>query len=423
MIYAKEKLGNHVKVAVPFGFPFGTQPWDTFDEWNLVLKAYCEPKCPFDAVTIHDYQANNQSIDHQMSKEGLMYHESQRRSALAAFGEAQVQRHVEKVNEFLENKNLEIWLTEWSTSSWTGTWLQDQYANGDIYAPLSSNMNGIFLSGYLLAMLPRSRSLDVPLTVGSLHILNGKQTYLYPLVREVSEGKAQTPDYSGHQEISCAAQIVSHVSYVALHLSDSWRGVEVSTCGKLDFDVQGYSALSCLQAVAFEHSCRTDALPVYVVINRCTESIATSMDTSSHEGIPFRTLSYDSYAHGWTRLDEIEPASYHHPWRRGPQEPNLTTGVASASTLVTFPSISLTVVEFASTGAVSDCPAVFPEHACDDIAPSYWAGEGTECKDIPEQWLKCSTASHWTERGYCALTCCHKGFGYTGNPCKCQGSH
>jgi hypothetical protein len=395
--YAKQKLGDHVKVAVPIGFPFGGQEWDNFDDWNRILKTYCEPQCPFDAVTIHDYQANNETIDHGMSKEHLTYDTSQRRSALAAFGEAQLPRHVKKVNEFFPNQNLEIWVTEWSTSAWTGAWMQEEFGDGS--ASLGSGMNGIFLSGYRLAMLARSQSSDAPHTTAHLHSLNGFPHSHNAMVKEVSGGDPNSVDYNGHQEISCAAQITSHVSYIALHLSDRMRTVAAGDCGQLDFEVQGSSALNCLQAVAFEHSCRTDALPVYVVINRCTHTVTPSMDTSSHEGTPFRTLSYDSSANGWMKIDDIEPKSFHHPWHNGPQTPSVVTGVASSSTDFTLPPISLTVVEFSSTHVetATDCPTIFP---CDDTAPTHWANKGKQCHQIPKDHLNCNN-------GYCKRTCCY----------------
>lgn len=215
-------------------------------------------------------------------------------------------------------------------------------------------------------------------------------------------------NYNGHQEISCAAQIVSHVNYIALHLSDRMRTVEVGNCGQLDFAVQGFSSLSCLQAVAFEHSCRPDALPVYVVINRCTHTVTPSMDTSSHDGTPFRTISYDSSTHGWMKISDIEPKSFHHPWYHGPHTPSITTGVASSSTEITLPPISLTVVEFKSThvDSATDCPAIFPEHSCDDTVPDYWANKGYQCRGIPKNYLNCGT-DLWIKKGYCKLTCCY----------------
>ena len=112
MALARELLPE-AKLAVPYGYRFCQGPQTMYDEWNSVLAEHAHM---FDAVTIHEYTACIHSVDNSGN-----YVAEQMESAVAAWGEAALSLHAANMRRIFSAADvdrLEVWLTEWSATSW-----------------------------------------------------------------------------------------------------------------------------------------------------------------------------------------------------------------------------------------------------------------------------------------------------------------
>jgi len=98
------------KIAVSAAYRFCGDTFESMVAWNEVLANYTEY---FDAVTVHDYSACYQSVDSDL------YAAGDRRSALAAWGEVQLDDHARFISSFLGDDK-ELWITEWSIANFVG---------------------------------------------------------------------------------------------------------------------------------------------------------------------------------------------------------------------------------------------------------------------------------------------------------------
>eukprot|EP00854_Cymbomonas_tetramitiformis_P004911 gene4911-5993_t len=332
------ELFPEAKLAVPAGYRFCGGEEGEFTSWNEALAEYGEL---FDAVTIHEYTACTKSVD-----DNATYAVDERRSALAAWGEVQLSTHAAWVASFFGDDK-EIWMTEWSYASWSGVPLQDE-EDFDADAVVCSGITGIYKASFLLAAVARSQATSAPHTAMHCHLFNEQEGNGWGS----NAGSTRLSEDGSIAYINGAGQIISHIAYVALQLSDQMRPVAVAGGPLLNFSVQGSANLSCVYAAAFEHSCRAGALPVYAIINRCSYRVNVTLDVSSAEaGTKLRTVSYDSYAPGdWTNVEDL-PAGFAHPWTDvGPISPQVLTrdlGEGEEELLrLELGSIALTVVEF-----------------------------------------------------------------------------
>ena len=162
LAYARQVL-PHAKLGVPAGYNFCG---DTlFEQWNVLLADYLHL---FDAFTIHEYTACTKSVDTNE------YRLEDRRSALAAWGEVEMQLQIEWLDQFFPRNRSspkEIWMTEWSYAIWSGIPLQDE-ANWDPDTIVNSGISGIYKAGFLLASIGRSQSATLPHTTTEQHLFS-----------------------------------------------------------------------------------------------------------------------------------------------------------------------------------------------------------------------------------------------------------
>lgn len=281
LIRAKQLFPN-AKRAVPANMQFCVD-YGTGDEWNVALAAQSSK---FEAITIHDYTACTKSVDIDAFPTN-----STRFTALAAWGEASLEWTKTYLSQFFAPTDYqsthEIWVTEWGYASWSGVPLQSYKPTGEFVAEdvMTSGMTGIFTAGFLLhALAVRSADPYFPVTAMHHHVFTeqagvgwGKNA---GSVRIAADGQSST--------INGAAQIVSHMSYLSLAMSDTVTHLpqpQDTPDSLVPVAVRGNSLLSCLYVVSLEHStCRANGVPIYVVVNRCEDSKTLDLDTSNAAG-------------------------------------------------------------------------------------------------------------------------------------------
>ncbi|GMH84363.1 hypothetical protein TrVE_jg5135 [Triparma verrucosa] len=392
LIRAKQLFPN-AKRAVPANMQFCVD-YGTGDEWNVALAAQSSK---FEAITIHDYTACTKSVDIDAFPTN-----STRFTALAAWGEASLEWTKTYLSQFFAPTDYqsthEIWVTEWGYASWSGVPLQSYKPTGEFVAEdvMTSGMTGIFTAGYLLhALAVRSADPYFPVTTMHHHVFTeqagvgwGKNA---GSVRIAADGQSST--------INGAAQIVSHMSYLSLAMSDTVTHLPQETPDSLvPVAVRGNSLLSCLYVVSLEYStCRANGVPIYVVVNRCEDSKTLDLDTSNAVGENKVLMRQTVYRHDdegdWTDLVGAALGDFQHPWLdgNGPITPLLTYADVTAETLtITLNPHSLSVVEFEQPKfgePAEGCPPKIyfaeytnrvPEEMCKDEFSSAVLEEGRE---------------------------------------------
>lgn len=321
---------------MPAGYRFCTYECcdsSGYDEWNKALAQY---KHLFDAVTIHDYTACAKSID-------TRYSGTNRRQALLSWGEVQLADHATYVSSFFGDK--EIWMTEWSYASWEGyPLIGDDDGNGGKFTKESvpkSVLSGIYHSSFMLAAVGRSMADQTRHTTAHHHLLSEQSGNGWGANAGYIRAAADASD----AEINGAGQVFSHVSWLALAMSDTWATVRVSNSPKIGVKVET-KELNCIYAAAFEHSCRTRTPPAYAIINRCQNTHKVTLDIRTTkrraQSTTMETTTYSSSATSdWTPIGDIRGAQggtgSSHPWTKGPID------LSSAVQTTTLPSKGTTV--------------------------------------------------------------------------------
>jgi len=343
LLAAKEIFPNAIRM-VPYNYPFchfGDCNKRSRTKWNGPLNDTYSHL--FEALTIHDYSACMDTID--------ILDKSKRIPAMLAWGDAAMTAQAECVNKWENLRSKPIWMTEWSSANFVGTqlWGDDNSPDPDSYDPsmyqdqedlTTSAVQGIFFASYLLK--------SVDMSFDSVAPVKGTHHQLLNHVSNINYGNP-----SGLMRISRdrlqmtgAGQIVAHLSWFALHLSDKFRKVTASDCGELDFKVQSSTGLSCLHAVAFEKSDRNFAY--YVVINRCNQTVDAELDTGDvHKSWEMRTTTYDWDSKGnWKDVD-VDSDDFH-PVKTGPIDPTEKRLDVGDTTTLTLQALSLTFVDYTS---------------------------------------------------------------------------
>jgi hypothetical protein len=361
-----------VKIAVPFAYHFCNHPAANhhrsarFDAWNNGLRQF---ESLFDAVTIHEYSACTNSV------EIPLYPTMQEQNmALAAWGDTAIDQQRMWIASFLSEAK-EIWQTEWNYATWMGVPTVGSPSFADNSADVTNAaITGIFHASYGLKFVESYMHTNASLpyhTAANHHLFNQQVGQGWGTNCGYSDTSA-TGEFTGSM-MNGAGQIFSHLSYVALYLSDTMHTVSPNShCGTSPIEMyMGVfpmaTNMNCLYATAHSNSCRQGALPVYQVINRCNVSVATHIDTSSAHSGTMRVSSYDSEQPGnWSPISDLD-GNYAHPWTNGPLSPTVTTTAitptATYGQRVTLPPISFSVIEFSQPGyssshLASGCPAI-----------------------------------------------------------------
>jgi len=438
LTYARQIFPD-AKLAVPAAYRFGGRASESFVDWNERLQAH---KHLFDAVTIHDYTASTKSVDDNRNKGRVSYATEQKRSALAAWGQVALDNHAVDVRSYFGDAH-EIWMTEWGYAVWVGVPLQAE-EGWDKYGTPASAISGIYSAGFLLHMVNRSQAAAAPHTVANHHVFNSMAGNAWGQMSGTVDVASDAGGLANPLEgtrISGAAQIMSHVAYVALSLSDTMMTVHVGPaglegCPTLPFGVEGTEDLLCVYAAAFGHSCRPGGMPVYVAINRCATAVSVEIDTMEAElDTAMRTTQYlDSDPGTWADLDLLQ-GDYAHPWTAGPLSPNVTTSWVRRPIDERPPSVTRVVLQPLSLTVVEFNEPLFRSNAAE--CPSLDSFEGPACKatcdDVPNQKMietdrdcatytwglenKCNKSAYWASAKTCQKSCFDAGYGYDGSDC------
>ena len=423
MLLAKQLL-PHAKLAVPYGYRFCVGEPTKYDEWNVVLAANADL---FDAVTIHEYTACSKSVDDRADR----YTPEQRVPALLAWGESALIKNAQNMRRLFsaaDADRLDVWLTEWSTASFTvgGNPLQSPPHNVSAPTFRNTGVAGIYLASYLLsAVAPHSEA--VGHTTGmNLHVLN----YQYGIAWGSSGGWTTLPS-EADALFSAGVQVFSHLAQIALARSNGAIALNTSGyhCPTLDFEVDLVGGLSCLQAVAFTQGAQRgdgsfDTESV-IAINRCDEPVSASMQVLA--GTATLTTYSAADMGDWTSITQL-PSDYSHPWANGSLHPNITALASDGNPMVLeLPPLTLSVLSVdrespppppptPPSPPVPPAPPPPPPDApctpCTDIPPANYASQGRDCT---WSWIisnKCNHDTDWVADLTCQYSCTAGGAGY-----------
>lgn len=251
-------------------------------------------------------------------------------------------------------------------------------ADWDKYKIMNQGITGIFHASFLLKMLESSQDTTSLFhhTASNHHIFNEQDGEGWGKGAGYVKLSKSENDIDGTL-INGPGQMFSHIAYVAQHLSNRVNTVTPSSqCASLSSPGATFADnLSCLYATAFRHYCREGdsaggktAMPIYVIINRCTQSVYPRFDASAMQGTDnrLRVVTYENDQDGdWVSLSSIIAPNWEHPWVDGPITPTITERAVNddevgSTVQVTIKALSLNIVEFKEPSiALADwCPSV-----------------------------------------------------------------
>jgi hypothetical protein len=273
-------------------------------------------------------------------------------------------------------KSKEIWMTEWGYATWEGVPLADE-ADATKDKITNQAITGIFQVGYLMKMMESFQDTSQPFhTTGNHHLFNEQAGIGWGAGSGSTRMSKKANDMQG-SSINGPGQMYSHMSYVALQLSNRMHSITGATCPSQGLTFLGSTSnMDCLYAQAFRHTCRDvngrSAMPVYAIINRCTKDIYPTLPSATMSGSnnQLRTITYQDFQQGdWVPLAQIKAqGSYVHPWKNGPIKPGLNyrpvllkeVGQSGTGVTVTVKQLSLTFVEFKEPTIANALPAGCP---------------------------------------------------------------